>query len=121
MKKILIVEDEFILQMMLEKMVQKMGYEVLSKAKSGNVAIDLAKVENPDLILMDIKIIGDLDGIDTIQEIRKFSQVPVLYLSGNTDPDTRARASMTAPMDFIVKPFEYQDLKEAIERSFVAV
>jgi DNA-binding response OmpR family regulator len=118
MKKILIVEDEFILQMMLEKMVQKMGHQVVSKAKSGAVAIDVAKNESPDLILMDIKIIGDIDGIETIKKIREFSDVPVLYLSGNTDPDTRKRASETAPMDFIIKPFEYQDLMNAVNRSF---
>lgn len=118
MKKILIVEDEFILQMMLEKMVQKMGHQVVTKAKSGSAAIDVVKSEKPDLILMDIKIIGEIDGIETIEEIRKFSEIPVLYLSGNTDPDTRKRAYTTAPMDFIIKPFEYQDLKDAINRSF---
>lgn len=118
MKKILIVEDEFILQMMLEKMVQKMGHQVVTKAKSGATALDVIKNEKPDLILMDIKIIGEIDGIETIREVRTFSDVPVLYLSGNTDPDTRKRALETKPMDFIIKPFEYQDLKDAITRSF---
>lgn len=118
MKKILIVEDEFILQMMLEKMVQKMGHQVVTKAKSGSAAIDVVRAEKPDLILMDIKIIGEIDGIETIHKIREFSKVPVLYLSGNTDPDTRKRAFATAPMDFIIKPFEYQDLKDAINRTF---
>lgn len=67
---------------------------------------------------MDIKIIGDIDGIETIKKIREFSDIPVLYLSGNTDPDTRKRAAETAPMDFIIKPFEYQDLMNAVNRSF---
>lgn len=115
MKKLLIVEDEFILQMMIEKMVQRMGHQIVGKAKSGDMAVDLARQHKPDIILMDIKIIGDYDGIQTVMRIREFSDAHVLYLSGNTDPETMKRAKATKPMDFIIKPFEYQDLKTAIE------
>lgn len=118
MKSILIVEDEFILQMMLEKMILKIGHKIAGKAKSSETAIELVKETKPDLILMDIKIIGELDGIDTIKKIREFSDVPALYISGNTDPATKKRAMDTQPMDFIIKPFEYQDLKEVINRVF---
>ncbi|MFW6347304.1 MAG: response regulator [Cyclonatronaceae bacterium] len=117
MKKLLIVEDEFILQMMIEKMVQRMGHQVVGKAKSGDMAIDLVKEHHPDMILMDIKIIGEYDGIETVLKIREHSSAPVLYLTGNTDPETVKRAMATKPMDFIIKPFEYQDLKSAIEQT----
>lgn len=117
MKKLLIVEDEFILQMMIEKMVQRMGHQIVGKAKSGDMAIELVKSHQPDIILMDIKIIGEYDGIETVMKIREYSAAPVLYLTGNTDPETVERAMATKPMDFITKPFEYQDLKAAIEKT----
>ncbi|MCH8568051.1 MAG: response regulator [Balneolales bacterium] len=119
-KNVLIVEDEFILQMMIEKMIQKMGHTIVGKAKSGEMAIELVKKVQPDVILMDIKIIGDYDGIETVLKIREFSNAPVLYLSGNTDPETMKRALATKPMRFIVKPFEFNDLKNAIDNSSIS-
>ena len=115
MKKVLIVEDEFMLQMMIEKMIEKMGYQIVAKAKSGNAAIEAVYKHNPDLVLMDVKLIGKYDGIQTIERIRSFSNVPVLYLTGNTEKDVFKRAEATQPMSFIIKPFEYTSLREAME------
>lgn len=120
MKKLLIVEDEFILQMMIEKMVERIGHQIVGKAKSGDMAIDLVKQEAPDVVLMDIKIIGKYDGIETVRKIREFSDVPVLYLTGNTDPQIMKQAMDTQPMAFITKPFEYKELKTAIEKAIGA-
>jgi CheY-like chemotaxis protein len=117
MKRVLIVEDEFILQMMIEKMLQRMGHEVVGKAKSGEMALELVEVHQPDIILMDIKIIGDYDGIDTVLKIRAFSDAPVLYLTGNSSPEIAERAAATKPMNFLTKPFEFHDLKHAIEHT----
>lgn len=121
MKRILIVEDEFILQMMIEKMLLRMGHEVVGKAKSGDMAVELAEVHQPDIILMDIKIIGDYDGIETVLKIRNFSDAPVLYLTGNTSPEIADRAAETKPMDFLLKPFEFHDLKHAIEATSACI
>ncbi len=115
MKKIIIVEDEFMLQMMIEKMIEKMGHQVVAKAKSGDAAIEAVKEHQPDLVLMDVKLIGKYDGIETIQQIRAFSDVPVLYLTGNTDKAVIERAKDTKPMAFVIKPFEYNGLREAME------
>ncbi len=117
MKKILIVEDEFMLQMMIEKMIQKMGHEVVAMVKSGSAAVVKVRETNPDIILMDIKIIGDYDGIETVQKIREFSDVPVLYLTGNTSSETIDRAKQTEPMFVVSKPFEYTDLKTVIDQA----
>lgn len=115
MKKIIIVEDEFMLQMMIEKMIEKMGHQVVAKAKSGDAAIEAVKEHQPDLVLMDVKLIGKYDGIETIQQIRAFSDVPVLYLTGNTDKAVIERAKDTMPMAFVIKPFEYNGLRDAME------
>lgn len=115
MKKILVVEDEFMLQVMIEKMIEKMGHSVVGTVKSGVAAVDKVKETDPDIILMDIKIIGDYDGIETVLKIREFSDVPVLYLTGNTNSSTMERAKQTEPMSFITKPFEYHDLKKVMD------
>ncbi|MCH8556589.1 MAG: response regulator [Balneolia bacterium] len=115
MKKILIVEDEFMLQMMIEKMIEKMGHQIVAKAKSGDAAIEAVKEYNPDLVLMDVKLIGKYDGIQTIEQVRAFSDVPVLYLTGNTEKDVIQRAEATQPMGFLIKPFEYTSLRDAME------
>ena len=96
-------------------MIEKMGHQVVAKAKSGDAAIEAVKEHQPDLVLMDVKLIGKYDGIETIQQIRAFSDVPVLYLTGNTDKAVIERAKDTKPMAFVIKPFEYNGLREAME------
>lgn len=112
--RILIVEDEFIIAMLIEKQVTRLGYTVVDKVTSGDRAIDAAKAGKCDLILMDIKILGDLDGIDTMKEIRGFSDVPVIYITGNSDPLTRERAYKTNPSGYIIKPIELEMLRVTI-------
>ncbi len=112
--RILIVEDEFIIAMLIEKQVTRLGYTVVDKVTSGDRAIDAAKARKCDLILMDIKILGDLDGIDTMKEIRNFSDVPVIYITGNSDPLTRERAFTTNPSGYIIKPIELEVLRVTI-------
>jgi CheY-like chemotaxis protein len=118
MKKILIVEDEFIIAMLIEKQVKKLGYSVLGKVSNGQAAITRVQKGDVDLILMDIKINGNLDGIDTMLEIRKTSSLPVIYITGNSDPNTRARAEITYPAGYIIKPIEADVLQEQIENAF---
>lgn len=114
MKNILIVEDEFIIAMLIEKQITRLGYNVVAKVTSGDKAISAVKDNECNLVLMDIKIIGDLDGIQTMQEIRKFSDIPVIFITGNSDPITRQKAMETNPISYIIKPIEMEVLKQAI-------
>lgn len=117
-KKILIVEDEFIIAMLIEKQITRLGYDVVAKVTSGDKAIDAVKSHNVDLILMDIKIIGDMDGIETMHAIRKFSSVPVIYITGNSDPVTKQKAFETGPAGYIIKPIEMDTLRVALNQVF---
>ncbi len=117
MQNVLIVEDEFIIAMLIEKQVKRLGYAVTDKVASGAKAIQSVKEKPCDLILMDIKIMGDIDGIETMRKIREFSDVPVIYITGNSDPLTRQRAFETNPAGYIVKPIEQEILRVAVEEA----
>jgi two-component system, response regulator PdtaR len=114
MSKIVLVEDEFIIAMVLEKQLQKFGYNLVAKVTNGKDAIEAVRQHEPDLVIMDIKIDGDMDGIDAMNAIRNFSQVPVIYMSGNSDSGTRDRAAETMPVDYMVKPIPIQELNNSI-------
>ncbi len=116
LKRILLVEDDYIISMLLEKQIRKMGYEVASKVESGEKAIEKTKEEKPDLILMDIELAGDIDGIETVRQIRKFSDVPVIYLTGNANEKTREIAVSTNPDGFLVKPVDMDVLKQHVRQ-----
>jgi CheY-like chemotaxis protein len=118
-KKILIVEDEIILAFVIRKYLKTKGYQVLDTVRTGHKAIDAARRENPDLILMDITIDGEMDGVEAMEEIRKFSDVPVIYLSGSSEPSTRKRAAKTSMTAFLIKPVEDYDLEHILEQLFV--
>lgn len=114
MKKILIVEDDPILALVQTKFIQKMGFEVLDAVASSTEAIAAAKELLPDIIIMDMRIEGDLDGIQTMQEIQKFSAVPVIYLTGNSEMAMLERSKETNMKGFLVKPVNYQELEALI-------
>ncbi len=114
MKRILIVEDEFIIAMLLEKQVIRLGYEVVGKVTDGAKAIEIVRSTPVDVILMDIKILGELDGIQTMLAVRAISPIPVIYITGNSDPNTRLRAQETDPIAYLVKPVDATVLSEAL-------
>ena len=115
MAKILIVEDDAILSMLMQKNLEIMGYDVLEAVSSGSDAIQSVVEKKPDLIIMDIAIIGSIDGIQTMIEIRKFSDIPVIYVSGNSDIKTKQKAEATPDSQFLSKPIMSDDLKERID------
>lgn len=90
--KILVVEDEIIIAMEIAERLKAMGYEVMRIVSNGQMAIENAIREEPDLILMDIMIQGEIDGIETATKIRSFSDIPVIYLTANADDSTLQRA-----------------------------
>lgn len=114
-KKILIVEDERIIALDIKRILLHLQYEVVGIASSGNQALDMVKHYQPDLILMDIKLEGDKDGIETTQIIRGKYNLPVIYLTSYTDESTLQSAKYTEPFGYILKPFEERELYATIE------
>lgn len=115
MPKILIVEDEIVLAKDLKGIITAMGHEVIGEAVSGAEAIQKAQEHHPDLIMMDIKLAGDLDGIDTAAQIKGLYDVPIIYLSAYAEPQLLKRAKLTTPYGYILKPFEVRELQLGIE------
>ncbi|MBO6585420.1 MAG: response regulator [Gracilimonas sp.] len=114
----MIVEDDLILNLLYESYLEKLGYDAEGELVYGKTAIEVAQKIKPDLILMDISLEGEIDGITAMKEIRKFSDVPVIYITGNSDPHHVQRAKETEYLDYLVKPIEFNDLKESIERNY---
>ncbi len=116
MKRILLVEDDYIISMLLEKQIRRMGYDVAGKVESGEKALAFIREESLDLILVDIELKGEIDGIETVRRMREFSSVPVVYLTGNAKENTRKLAEETAPEGFLVKPVDMEVLKQQIRQ-----
>src|ERR1017187_6145299 len=114
MKKVLIVEDDRLQVFVQKKFLQKSGYEVASVNKSRD-AIEAAKQTNFDVIIMDVRILGEFDGINTMKEIRKFSKAAVIYTTGNAELIVRERAKATHPIGFLVKPINLEELEQLIQ------
>ncbi|MGA2103913.1 MAG: response regulator [Methanoregula sp.] len=112
---ILLVEDDDIIAKVAQWRLKNLGYEVCGRATSGAEAMELVVKQKPDLVLMDINIKGDIDGIETARMIKKGFNIPVVYVTSHTDGPTLERAKGTNPDGFIVKPFDDKDLRVAIE------
>ena len=107
-----------ILSMVLERMILKLDFEVAGKEITGTKAIESARKLNPDLILMDIQLKDDIDGIEAMHEIRSNSDVPVIYITGNSDQYNKDRAQETKYVDYLVKPIQMSDLQQSIGKAF---
>ncbi|MEX2600622.1 MAG: response regulator [Balneolaceae bacterium] len=117
-KTVLIVEDDLILNLLYESYMDKLRFATKGELVQGINAIEMVRELNPDLILMDIALEGDLDGIDTMKEIRSFSDVPVIYVTGNSDQKHRQRAKEVGYIEYLIKPIDFEDLKEAVHKLF---
>lgn len=113
-RKILIVEDEAIVALHEEENLKNMGYTVVGKASSGEEAIRKAEETQPDLVLMDIVLKGEMDGIETAGQITTRFNIPVVYVTAYGDETTLQRAKLTEPFGYILKPFKERDLHVAI-------
>src|ERR1035438_308824 len=112
---ILIVEDEKIVAMDIAGGLKSAGYLVSGIVSSGKEAIDLVEKNPPDLILMDIRIKGDIDGIQTAEIIQGHHDIPIVYLTAFADENTLSRARITAPYGYIIKPFDKKTAHTMIE------
>ena len=113
--KILVVEDEGIVAADIENSLLDLGYAVSAITNSGERAIEKARELLPDLVLMDIMLMGKLDGIDAGEHIRTHFDIPVVYLTAYSDRVTLQRAKLTEPFGYILKPFEARELAPTIE------
>jgi two-component system NtrC family sensor kinase len=115
MTKILIVEDELIVAMDIKGRLENLGYQVPAVAMTGQEAINEAQLNQPDMVLLDVRLKGEMDGIETAEVIRTQFRTPVLFLTALTDDETLRRAKATQPFGFLVKPFDNRDLYATIE------
>lgn len=113
---ILIVEDDRVLSLMLTRMVQRIGHNVVGSVTRGEDAVQLTANNQVDLILMDIMLEGEIDGIEAMKQIRTKSDVPVIYVTGNSDKITIQRAKETSFVEYLVKPIAFKQLEGAINR-----
>lgn len=115
MTTILVVEDESIVAEDIKNSLQMAGYTVLATASSGADAIKRVKEFHPDIVLMDIVIKGEIDGIETAKQIRSVLDIPVVYLTAFSDEKTIERAKITEPFGYIIKPFNKRELSITVE------
>ncbi|WP_094227696.1 response regulator [Methanolobus psychrotolerans] len=114
-ERIMIVEDEKIVALDIKDSLEHLGYSVPCMTSSGEEAIKIANQCHPDLILMDIVLKGNIDGIDAAKVIRENYDIPVIYLTAYSDERTLQRAKLTEPFGHILKPFDERELRTNIE------
>ncbi len=113
--KVLIAEDEMIVAEDLAMTLQDLGYQVAGMASTGEQAIQLAQESKPALVLMDIKLAGDIDGIEASEQIRARFDIPVIFVTAYDEKDVLQRAKQTEPYAYLAKPFSYNILKITVE------
>ncbi len=114
-ERILIVEDEAIVLLDIRSRLAGLGYSIVGTASTGDEAIVKANATRPDVILMDIGLKGDIDGISASETIRKTQDTPIIYLTANSDITTLQRAKITGPFGYVLKPFDERELRVTIE------
>jgi PAS domain S-box-containing protein len=113
--RIMVVEDERIVALDLASTLEQLGYVVAASVSSGEAAIEQATKLRPNLVLMDIRLAGEIDGIQAAEAIKSEADIPVIYLTAHSDDPTLARAKKTGPFGYVVKPFKTAELHCAIE------
>jgi response regulator NasT len=111
--KVLIAEDETLIRLDLRSMLERAGYEVVAEARDGREAVELARTEEPDLVVLDVKM-PELDGIEAAREILAERPIPVVIVSAFTEQKLVARAAEAGVFGYLAKPFREDDLLPAI-------
>jgi CheY-like chemotaxis protein len=115
--QILLAEDEGIVALDVQVQLERLGYDVPAVVGSGEDAVQRAVETCPDVILMDIRLKGAMDGIEAVEAIRARRDIPVLYFSALSDEETMRRAERTQPCGYITKPIDGDELRTAVERA----
>ncbi len=115
--EVLLVEDETIIAFELRVRLESMGITVVSSPRRGEDAVRIALEKRPHLVLMDIFLAGVIDGIEAARRIREKEEIPVIFVTANTDESTRKRALSLTPEGFLLKPFTDEEFKHALARA----
>ncbi len=113
--RIMVVEDEFIVSMEIQDRLKSLGYSIAYAAASGEDAIDKVPETQPDLVLMDIMLKGEMDGVVAAERIKSNYEIPVIYLTAHSDEATLTRAKISQPFGYLIKPFDERGLHTTIE------
>jgi len=113
--KILIVEDEIITAMNLQHLLELWGYVTCGQASSGREAVEKADCEKPDILLIDISLSGDINGIEAAREIRSRSSIPIIFITGYSDKETMKEIKDVEPAGCFVKPVDFDKLKMTLD------
>ncbi len=113
--KILLVEDEAITALAMNMALENMGYDTCEPVATGRKAIERLPLDEPDMILMDINLTGDMDGIETAHRVRSLGPTPIIFISGYSSNELLERAKALHPVAIFVKPVRPQELQTAIE------
>src|SRR4026208_1642356 len=116
--RILVVEDQRPIAADIENTLQKLGYVVVGNVSSGEDAISTSDQVRPELVLMDVRLRGEMDGIHAAEIVRDRFNVPVVFLTAYADEETILRATKTTPFGYLVKPFNERELRATIEIAF---
>jgi CheY-like chemotaxis protein len=114
MGKILIVEDEYLTALDMKELMSRWGHEFCEPAVTGEEAIERAGAERPDLVLMDVKLSGELDGVQTAAKLREKSQVPIIFISGYAEEELR-RTIKLPHSEIITKPIDFNELRDKVD------
>ncbi|MBI3509611.1 MAG: response regulator [Bacteroidetes bacterium] len=114
-KRILIVEDDVIIQMFVRRILTNMGLDVIGEVQSGPEVLNFLLTDQPDLILMDIGLKGPMDGIETAEEVNLIYRIPILFLTGNSDLATTERIRKTKPIGILSKPVGERELRAKLK------
>jgi CheY-like chemotaxis protein len=113
--RILIVEDERLIAIDLQRRLTRLGYTVIALAASGMDAIQKALALRPDLVLMDIRLQGDMDGVEAAQQIQASAAIPVVFMTAYVDEETQQRVRATSPWGCLYKPFTPHQVQTTLE------
>lgn len=116
--QILIVEDERLVAKHISQLLQDDGYTICAIASDGDTAMKKIVEFSPDLVLLDIQIKGEIDGVEVAEHIQSFHDIPIIYLTAFSDSDTLKRAQATNPMGYVLKPFRREQLLSSIMVAF---
>lgn len=112
---IMVVEDEGVVSIDIRNMLKRAGYDIAAVAFQGEEAVKKAEISGPDLVLMDIGLKGEIDGIEAARRIRERFQIPVVFLTGFADDVTVAKAKEVNPSGFIIKPINEEELRNILD------
>ena len=115
MTKFLIADDDFTIGMQIEEMITALGYDVVGQAGSGQEAVEMARDLRPDIILMDVVMPGELNGINAAEKIKAEWDVPIVFISGHGESDYIQEAKQIEPYGYVMKPFDENEIKAFVE------